>query len=398
LKDAVISFVKLTKLKERNYDVIVIGVGSMGSAVCYHLAQNGAKVLGIEQFHSPHEHGSHTGQTRIIRKAYFEHPGYVPLLERAYENWHRIEELTGSRLYFKTGLLYIGQPGHSVIKGVKHASSLCGIAINETDGNAFSYPQFKIHKDQTAILEQDAGFLLPEKTVNTYIELAIQQGAAIHSNEVVLDWEKKDGSIQVKTNKTFYSCARLVITAGAWMKKMAKDISKHLRITRQFLIWVQPSDTEPYSSPHFPCWMIARSNGEGVFYGFPYLNDPTIAGPAGLKFGLHYPGPETDPSHVNRDVTKKEIEAVVDELSDNLPIAKTPVVAVKTCLYSNSPDEDFIIDMLPAYDNDVIIAAGFSGHGFKFVSVIGEILAELAIEGKTKFPLEFLSLRRFTNS
>ncbi|MFI5187497.1 MAG: FAD-dependent oxidoreductase, partial [Chitinophagales bacterium] len=200
------------------FDVIVIGVGSMGSSACYHLAQRGYKVLGIEQFDITHEFGSHAGQSRIIRKAYFENSNYVPLLKRSYENWKALEEETGTQIFFQTGLVYFSPSGHSLIKGVKRSASLYNIELKELDraGTTQDFPQFKIPGDFETIFEPGAGFVTPEKAIRLYTDQAIKKGAEIHTKEKLIEWKKDGSGVIVITDKNSYQCDKLILTAGAW--------------------------------------------------------------------------------------------------------------------------------------------------------------------------------------
>jgi sarcosine oxidase len=382
----------------KNYDVIVIGVGSMGSSACYWLAKRGYNVLGLEQFEIPHEQGSHAGQSRIIRKAYFEHPGYVPLLERAYYNWEQLEKQTGIAVYFKTGLLYHGPPGHVMMKGIREAALLYDIEINKSTSlkTGSGYSQFNIPPDLESIYEPAAGFIRPEKAVALYKDEAVRCGAEIHIHETVLEWAKENGGIKVITDKNIYYSKKLIITAGAWAGKMIPGLTTSLKITRQIIVWVKPTDEKKFMPDRFPCWMVADDKREGVLYGFPYLAKEQFGDPGGLKFAWHHPGELTNPDHVNRNITKEEIAHLIQQVAEYIPaVGEATLIAAKTCLYANSSDEDFIIDHLPGFDRDVTIACGFSGHGFKFVSVVGEILADLAMNGQTGLPVDFLGLKRF---
>ncbi|HEX7845814.1 MAG TPA: N-methyl-L-tryptophan oxidase, partial [Chitinophagaceae bacterium] len=353
----------------------------------------------LEQFSIPNDKSSHGGQSRIIRKAYFEHPDYVPLLERAYHNWKHIEEKAGQQLYFKTGLVYTGPADHTIIKGVKKAASLYNVDIENISQQEMGkrFPQIVIESNSSTIFEPDAGFLLPGKAIDLYTKEAVKLGAVIHSNEKTLEWKKENGSIKVVTDKNVYTTKKLVVTAGAWMTQLLTDLPVQLNVTRQILIWVKPKDPQAYSLNNFPCWMIATEKLNGVYYGFPYLDAKIVGEPPGLKFAIHYPASKTDPDSVNREVSSDEIKDVINGVKEHLPAANSEVVASKVCLYTNTPDEDFIIDHLPGYDSDVCFASACSGHGFKFASVIGEILADLTIDGATKLPVEFLRLKRFEN-
>ncbi|HET6995854.1 MAG TPA: N-methyl-L-tryptophan oxidase, partial [Chitinophagaceae bacterium] len=236
------------------FDVIVIGVGSMGSSACYYLAKQGYKVLGLDQFDIPHEQGSHTGQSRIIRKAYFEHPSYVPLLNRAYENWKELETETQTRLYYQTGLAYFGLPGSEIIKGVKLSASLYNIPIEFLELKTIRdrYPMFKLPPSYEVLFEPGAGFITPEKAVLLYKEQAIKKGAEIHSGEKVIEWKKAGKSFEVITSKDNYLCQKLVITAGAWAGKMIPGFADRIKVTRQFMAWIKPERESDFAPPNFP--------------------------------------------------------------------------------------------------------------------------------------------------
>jgi sarcosine oxidase len=380
-----------------NFDVIVVGVGSMGSSACYFLSKMGSKVLGLDQFDAPHEFGSHTGQSRIIRKAYFEDPGYVPLLNSAYENWKNLEEETGAFIYQGTGLVYFGPSDSEMIKGVKRSARVYAVPLEElrSDDVKKRLSQFAMPANFEALFEQDAGFVCPEEAISLYKEQAIRLGADLHSNEKVITWRNEGSGIVVTTTKDQYYCDKLVLTAGAWAGKMIPGFVSTLRITRQFVAWIQPKSKTNFELNNFPCWMIADDQRPGAFYGFPVLPEKRFGPPSGLKLAYHYPGDITDPDDVNQAATSADLENILYALNKYLPQAGQDVVATKTCLYANTPDENFIIDKLPGFEDRVLIACGFSGHGFKFMSVVGEILADLALKGKTAQPIEFLNAKRF---
>lgn len=376
------------------FDFIIIGVGSMGSSACYYLSKRGHKVLGIEQFGITHEFGSHTGQSRIIRKAYFEHPDYVPLMERAYQNWNELEKETGEQLYFKTGLLYAGNSENEMIKGVNQSAELYNIDLNK-NVSSNQYPQFSFPKNFEILFEPDAGFLPPERSIRLYVEQARKHGATITTNEKVIEWKKEGDGIRVKTDKGIYYCSKLIITAGAWAGKMIPRLADKIKVTRQFIAWIKTKNDDQFALNNFPCWMIADDERHGCYYGFPLLSTEKFGLPKGLKLAHHYPLTVTDPDKVNRETTNEDIENLKYCLDKYLPAAFEKVLATKICLYANSPDENFIIDKLPGYEENVSIACGFSGHGFKFVSIVGEILADLATNGNTDLPIDFLNARRF---
>ena len=378
---------------QKDYDVIVVGVGSMGSSTCYHLAKQGLKVLGIEQFDIPHENGAHTGQTRIIRQAYFEHPSYVPLLKSAYDSWGQLEQESSSRLFFKTGLLYFGPEDHFLIKRSLESAHQHGIPINQISRQEqeSKYPQFDVPGYYTRMIEVDGGFIPPERAILTFTDQALNNGAHIHTRESVLEWKRKHGSIQVKTDKGVYSCKKLVLASGAWSSKMVN--TELLNVTRQVILWARTKMPDLFGLDHLPTWTYADPSVPGIYYGFPELPIESFGDPAGIKIAHHTKGEVTDPDNVKRTISKEEEVEVFENIQKFIPDLES-VVASKTCLYTNSADDDFIVDLHPEND-DVVVAAGFSGHGFKFASVMGEILKDLVTHGKTQHPIGFLSMKRF---
>ena len=374
-----------------HYEVIVLGVGTMGSATCYHLAKRGVKVLGLEQFDLAHEQGSHAGQSRIIRKAYFEHPDYVPLLELAYRNWREMEKVSGEELYVPTGLLYLGDPEHAVMKGVKDSAAQFGIPLEHP--NAEVYPQFKVAAGQELLLEPDAGFVTPERSVRVHTAEAKKLGAEILTGVKVERWRVEGGSVEVQTSDGTFTADRLVITAGPWTSKLVPLLSQKLEVTRQSLVWVMPEDPVSFQLGNFPCWVIAEEGLPGVYYGFPMLPVDRFQGPIGLKLAHHAPATVCDPDQVDRNIYPDDSLPMVEVLRKYFRKGFQQISAVKTCLYTNTADENFIIDQLPGYDH-VFVAAGFSGHGFKFAAGIGEIMADLSVYGKTEYPVEFLRISR----
>lgn len=386
----------LSETNSHHYDAIVIGVGSMGSAACWFLANRGYKVLGLEQFDITHEKGSHAGQSRIIRKAYFEHPDYVPLLERAYENWKSIETETTSKIYHRTGIIYLGKPGNENIKGIRNAAALYNIPIENLSyaQSNKKYPAFRVPSGFDVIFEPDAGFVTPERAILLYIKEAIKKGAVIKTNTPVKEWKQQGNQVKVVTGQNAYTCDKLIITAGAWTSKLIPDLKTELHVTRQLLAWVNPKDRNTFSLGNFPCWFIEDPE-RGTYYGFPVLPAGQFDGPIGLKLAHHHPGEACDADQVQGDIPPDAEENIRYVLRKYLPDAGDTILSIKSCLYTYSKDTNFIIDHLPGYDKRVTIACGFSGHGFKFVPVVGEILADLAMKGKTDLPMGFLRLDRF---
>lgn len=381
--------------QKAHFDVIVIGVGSMGSSACYFLAKRGYKVLGLEQLDISHDQGSHAGQSRIIRMAYAEHPDYVPLLQRAYANWRQLEKESDTRVFEMTGVAYFGKPDNEFMLGVKKSASLynIGIAKSSPDQSKDLFPAFAVPSDFEVIFEPNAGFITPEKAILLFAEQAISRGAVIYTREHVKHWKQIGDTIEVVSSSGSFTCDKLVITAGAWTSKVIPNFKPRLTVTKQMLAWVAPKNWKLFSMGKFPCWIL-EDDQRGSYYGFPILPAGQFGGPLGLKLAHHFPGEVSDPDKVNRNITRGTEEDIRYALQKYLPSANHTILSMKSCLYTNSADENFIIDHLPGYKDKVTVACGFSGHGFKFASVVGEILADLSIKGKTDLPIGFLGLGR----
>ncbi len=372
------------------YDAIVVGVGSMGSSACYHLARRGARVLGLEQFDIPHALGSATGYSRMIRMAYYEHPDYVPLLRRAYELWRELERESGQSLLFETGGIYMGPPDGHVVRGAIAAAEHHGLAheVLSHAGLADRFPQFRLPGHFAGVWEPRAGFLLPEKVIAAQAELALRAGAELHGREPVLDWDAGDAGAVVRTATGEYRAGRLLFCGGPWTGKIVRDLGVDLVVTRQVLGWVWPRVPARFALGTFPVWGIEAADGS-LSYGFPMLADNP-----GLKVARHGRGTAADPDQVSRQSTPADEAEARDILARHLPDGDGPVLSLRVCMYTNSPDGQFIIDRHPA-EPRVTVACGFSGHGFKFASVVGEVLADLVLSGKTAHPVDFLGLGRF---
>jgi len=372
------------------YDVIVIGVGSMGAATCWQLAARGCRVLGLEQFGIPHNRGAHHGDSRVIRMAYFEHPDYVPLLKRAYELWDKLEHDTGQKIFHRTGGIYMGRPDGETIAGSRLAMRKYNLPGEELsrEQTLERHPQFRLPDDFVGLTDPLMGFVVPEQAMASFADQAMRHGAELHGHEAVLDWSANDTGVTVRTALREYHADRIVFTGGAWSGKLLADIGIKLVVTRQVLAWVWPRKPELFAYGTLPVWVIETGAG-GIHYGFPMMpNKP------GFKIAQHFPATPTDPDHVERDPQPGDLETIYPAIRQFLPDADGPLLSLTTCLYSNSPDSHFIIDRHPQHER-VIIAAGFSGHGFKFASGVGDALADMAMSGGTDLPIGFLSLKRF---
>ena len=373
----------------QEFDCIVIGVGGMGSSTLYNLAKRGRRVLGLEQFDIPHAEGSSHGVNRIIRLAYYDHPSYVPLLRRAYELWSEIESVTGEQLLYKTGSIDTAPSGHEVFEGSLESCLLHDIphrVLNHAQINE-EFPGYQLPPGHMGLLQGDGGFVLSERSIVAYANAAMSTGAEIHAREVVSGWEPDQGGVRVFTDRGEYTAERLVITAGAWTSGMVPILDDLAVPERQVLAWLQPIDGSLYTPDVFPVFNAYFD--EGRYYGFPVYGIP------GFKVGRYHHLEEViDPDFAIKTVNSEDEAVLRSAVERYFPKANGTTMTLKTCMFTNTPDEHFIVDLLPA-NPQVAVAAGFSGHGFKFASVIGEILADLAINGETEHNIDLLKIDRF---
>jgi len=373
----------------QEFDCIVIGVGAMGSATLYNLAKRGRRVLGLEQFDIPHAEGSSHGVNRIIRLAYYEHPSYVPLLRRAYELWSEIESIAGEQLMYKTGSIDTAPAGHEVFEGSLESCLLHDIphrVLNHAQINE-QFPGYQLPLGHMGILQQDGGFVLSERSIVAYANAAMSEGAEIHAREVVSGWEPDRRGVRVFTDRGEYTAERLIITAGAWTSGLIPILEGLAVPERQVLAWLQPIDGSLYTPEVFPVFNAYFD--EGRYYGFPVFGIP------GFKVGRYHHLEEIIDLDSTIKTVNGEDEALLRSAVEKyFPKANGTTMTLKTCMFTNTPDEHFIVDLLPG-NTQVVIAAGFSGHGFKFASVIGEILSDLAIKGETEHDIDLLKIDRF---
>ncbi len=383
-------------MSNHHFDVIVVGVGSMGAATCFSLASRGVKVLGLEQFDLVHENGSHAGQSRMVRKAYFEHPDYVPLLEKTYALWSDLEEMAGKKLFHKTGIFYAGPKKNELLEGVKLSAQKYDIPLehlNEKDC-AKRFPSFKLPHDYEYLLEPDAGYVIPEEVVKRYCDLAISKGATILENQRVESWTDVNNTVTLKTRTTTYTAKKIIFTAGGFTQRLLPFLKTRLVTRRQVICWFQPKNPAWFTSEKFPCFLYTTPDLPASFYGFPMLPLGNGSGLMGIKIGYHAPGDAIDPYELHNFDREKESKMIKEFMSVYIPEGFQTVQTVKSCIYTYSDDGDFILENHREHKN-VSLACGFSGHGFKFAPLVGEILADLSLEGKTDNPIAFLSSDRF---
>ena len=370
------------------YDAIVVGVGGMGSAASYYLARRGKRVLGLERFGIPHSMGSSHGHTRIIRLAYYEHPSYVLLLRRAYELWREIQEKADERLLHITGSVDSGPEDSWVFKGSWESCRLHDLPHEVLTGSELHrrYPGYRLPDDHLALVQPEGGFLAPEKCIVSYVTAAQAHGAEIHARERVLGWEPLEGGVRVRTDRGTYEAEKLVVTAGAWDGELV-DVLEGLAVPeRQVLAWLQPTRPERFRPENFPVFNLLVD--EGRFYGFP------VHGVPGFKFGkYHHLEEVVDPETLDRETHDYDEQLLRDFAERYFPDGCGPTMDLQTCMFTNTPDNHFVIDLHPDYEQ-VSFASPCSGHGYKFASVIGEVMADLAETGITRHDISLFRLDR----
>lgn len=358
------------------FDVAVIGLGAMGGAALFNLASRGRRVIGIEQFEPGHDKGSSHGESRIIRLSYFEHPSYVPLARRAMEKWRELEALSGQTIFTVTGILEAGYPGCRAVEGSLEASRL-----HELDHEVLSaseinrrFPAFKVPSHWNGLYQPDAGFLRPELAIRQFVGLAVSHGAEVRTRTRVLAIEPFSAGVRVKTDAGEIEAGAVIIAAGAWIGDFAPELKPHLKVTRQVLGWFEPLQPTFYSPDRCPVFFFESE--DDACYGFP-----DFAG-TGVKTASHREGAYlSSANNLAQDGGADDEAQIRRMLALAMPDANGPLKAMRTCMYTRTPDEDFVIDRSSA-DPRIVLASPCSGHGFKFASVIGEVLADLAL-GKT---------------
>ncbi len=368
------------------YDVIVVGLGGMGSAVACHLARRGRKVLGLDRYQPPHDRGSSHGSTRVIRQAYFEHPDYVPLLLRAYELWRELEGVHGEALLESCGGLMMGAPGSEVVTGSLASARLHDLPheLLETRELRRRYPVFRVPDGTVALLERAAGFLRCEPAVAAHLDQAARAGADLRYRQPVLEWEAAAGRVRVRTASGDFRAEQLVMAPGPWAPELLGEWGGALAVERQVSCWFDPpGGIAPFTRDRFPIYIWERAPGVSP-YGFP-----AVDGPAGGVKIAYYRKPRVEActaDTVDRTLRVEDEEDLREVVRDFLPALDGRLIRGTTCLYTLTPDLHFVIDRHPRHP-EVIVTAGFSGHGFKFCSVVGEVVADLATRGRSEFRL-----------
>jgi sarcosine oxidase len=371
-------------------DVVVLGLGGMGSAAAAHLARRGAKVVGVEQFTPAHDRGSSHGDSRVIRQAYFEDPSYVPLLRHAYDLWNDLER-DDPGIFRLTGGLMLGRPDADVVAGSLASAREHDLPHEVLDAAEIRrrFPNFNPYDDEIGLYEATSGYVRPERTVREHVRRAVAAGADLRFEERALAWEADDSGVRVSTTSGSIEAERLVLAPGSWAPRLLADLDVPMRVTRQVVYWFRPGgDPASYEPGRQPIFIWNRPGLHP--YGFPCLDGPEV----GAKVGLHHHGGEVDPDHLDREVAQAEVDHISGVMRELLPSLAGTFVRAVVCMYTTTPDEHFLIGLHPAHPN-VAVAAGFSGHGFKFVPVVGEVLADLVVEGATHHPIGLFDPTRF---
>lgn len=373
------------------YDVLVVGLGAVGSATTYELALRGASVIGVDAFAPPHTMGSTHGKSRIIREAYFEHPSYVPLVQRAFERWAALESATDEPLYRRTGGLSVGKEDSGLVAGVMRSAREHGLDVEMLNRQevATRYPAFVLEPDMVGVVERNAGMLAPEACIRTCLRLASAHGAELATGAGVTDIQRRGTGFAATTARREITARRVVLCAGAWNPRLFAmlGIDLPLVVTRQTMHWLAPVGDASLRAPdQFPVTLIDHGD-ERIFYAMPDTGD-------GVKAAIHYEGTATLPADVQRAIHSSDMAPVMELSRRFIPAVAGPIVESVVCLYTNTPDHDFAIGM-PAATPGVVVVSACSGHGFKFASAIGEAAAQLALDGPVDADLSHFNVDRF---
>lgn len=392
-----------------HYDVIVAGLGAMGSLTLYELAARGHRVLGVDRYAPPHAMGSSHGASRIIREAYFEDPRYVPLVQRAYHCWERLERASATTLFRQTGGLMLGPPDGTLVQGARESAELHHLPYEWLTAADLRtrFPAFHPTDDMVGLLEPRAGVLHPERAIAAALSVATDRGARVQTNESFVEWQPRGDGVDVLTTRGRYRARSLVLALGPWTTDFVRELQLPLHVQRNVQYWFSPRhDHGQFSPDRFPVFITEASVREtpasetparetavretstgDAWYGFPELGD-------GVKVARHHCGVVTHPDTVNREVSAHEIAEVRELMARFLPDANGPLLRSAVCLYTNAPDGHFLLGRHPEHPA-VVVASPCSGHGFKFASAIGEVLADLATNRPPQLDLASFALERF---
>jgi sarcosine oxidase len=383
-----------------SYDVIVIGLGGMGSAAAYRLAQRGLRVLGLDRHPPVHDQGSSHGSSRITRQAYFEDPAYVPLLLRAAELWPQIEADAGRTIVLWTGGLMVGRPDSRTVAGSLRSAREWKLPHEVLDAAEIRrrFPTMTPAPDEIALFERNAGLVMPEESVAAHLALAARAGAELHHEEPVTSWQATPGGgVEVTTPVARYQASQLAICPGPWASELLAGLGVPFVVERQVQYWFEPvADPDRFRADRHSIYIWEAADGQ-QFYGFPSFDDPAGGPPEGVKVAKFRSGGPCTPETIDRAVHPEEVAAMRAFVAPRMPDLPGTLLNSVTCMYTTTPDEHFVIARHPGHEQ-VVVACGFSGHGFKFVPVVGEIVADLVSEGRTAHPIGLFDPERFAAS
>lgn len=372
------------------YDVAIAGLGGIGSAIAARCAARGASVIGLEQFGPAHDRGSSHGRSRMIRQAYFEDAAYVPLVLRSYELWRKLEQQTSQELLRLTGVLSVGEESSEIISGTKRSAAEHGLRLETLSRRQVQerYPTLRLRPAEVALFEPDGGVLDPERAVQAQLRVAQRAGAELRFQVSMRGWDASENNVAIRLADDTQVWARtLILSLGPWFKETMDALGAPLRIQRNVQAWFSPG-LPSYKAGQFPAFLLDRAGLPAPLYGFPDFGD-------GVKAAFHGCGEITTADELDREVhLARDVEPIASAMEQWMPGAASNFREAKPCMYSLTPDGNFVIDRHPKHAN-VILCGGFSGHGFKFAPVIGEIAAGLALDGGSRHRIDFLSLQRF---
>ena len=375
-------------MKKNIYDVIIIGLGAMGSAASYYLSKNGVKVLGLDTYEPPHKLGSSHGHTRVIREAYHEGTSYVPIVKRAYELWNELDHEIEDKLILEYGGMYLGDDG-KYLSDAKKSAKKYDIPIKEFSSKEIKekYNILNPPNNFKGLLENRSGAVFPEKAISNFLSKSINNGSSHNYNEKVIGWEKQSKFYKVETDKNNYFAEKLIFSSGAWIKNLVPSLKLPVKIERQVLFWFDPiKDKDKFHYSNMP------NTGWDLDNGMEFYTQPNIEN-KGFKVAMHHNGKFISENDLNRESNPDDLSIVKNFLEEYIPLANGKLIDSRVCVYTNTPDLDFIIDFYPN-DENLIICSPCSGHGFKFTPAIGEICSELVINNGTNYDLSEFSIKR----
>jgi len=378
------------RFSRKRWDAIVVGCGIMGASVSYNLATRGLRVLNLERFGVNHRFGSSHGKTRIIRLAYYEDQRYVPLLRRAFQSWREAEAKSGKRLLQITGGLMIGREDGELVRGVLMSAKIHGLPYEVITPAKVEerFPAFTLGEEYTAVFEPNAGVLFAEECVRAFVGLGSEAGCEFRFSEQVKGWKSGPEGVEVQTSSGTQVASKIVFCAGAWNGQLLQDLVP-LQCERQVPLWFSSGGQDAFSPPKMPVFIMEEEKGV-FYYGTPDVGH-------GVKVARTHGGEMSGPDDVRREITERDVAPVRKFIKSRMAKLDGPPIASTTCIYSNTPDLNFAVGAHPG-DPRVVVISACSGHGFKFASVLGEIAADLATDGKLAFDISFLNPGRFTQS